>query len=115
LKNIESAGRSVNLIPTIKIALRPFGRTAEAGTSARRRSAMPPRKPSDDALKEREKLAQELRIFMQNNKFTEKKFGEIVGISRRTVQMIKAGAISPHESTLEKMNTLFTKYRNEGK
>jgi transcriptional regulator with XRE-family HTH domain len=72
-------------------------------------------KETPEVIEEREKLAQKLKDFMKNNLFTEKKLADVVGASRRTIQMIKAAAATPHESTLEKLEKLFLKYRREGK
>jgi predicted XRE-type DNA-binding protein len=71
--------------------------------------------PTEEDLKERQKLSQEIKDFMKNNKFTEKRLGDICGISRRSVQMIKAGAVTPHPGTLHKIETLFSRYKHEGK
>ncbi len=72
-------------------------------------------KPTKEDLKEREKLAQTVKDFMKNNLFTEKKLADVVGVSRRSIQMIKAGAVSPQPGTLHKLETLFLRYQQEGK
>lgn len=72
------------------------------------------RRTSDES-EERQKLAQTVKEFMKNNLFTEKKLADVVGISRRTVQMLKAGAVTPHPATLEKLESLFMRYKREGK
>jgi hypothetical protein len=68
-----------------------------------------------EVIKEREKLAKKIKDFMRDNLFTEKRLGDICSISRRTVQMIKSGKVTPHQDTLDKLENLFAKYRKEGK
>jgi hypothetical protein len=71
---------------------------------------MPRPKPTKEDFKEREQLAIEVRLFAKENLFTEIKLAEVLGISRRTLQMIKAGNVSPHPSTLRKWKALSEKY-----
>jgi DNA-binding Xre family transcriptional regulator len=68
-----------------------------------------------EVIEERKELAQRLKTFMANNLFTEKKLSDVIGVSRRTIQMLKAAAATPHASTLEKLEALFLKYKREGK
>jgi DNA-binding XRE family transcriptional regulator len=68
-----------------------------------------------EVIAEREKLAQKLKDFMRDNLFTEKKLGDVVGVSRRTIQMLKAASATPHQTTLDKLEKLFLKYKREGK
>lgn len=72
---------------------------------------MPRRKPDEDDLKAREELAAAMVAFRANNLFTQKKLAETLEISRRTVQMIESGCISPHPGTLRAWKTLVSKYR----
>lgn len=72
------------------------------------------RRTSDES-EERQKLAQTVKDFMKNNLFTEKKLADVVGVSRRTIQMIKAGNVMPHQGTLDKLEALFLRYKREGK
>jgi len=67
---------------------------------------------TEEVLEERKKRAQELKDFMVNNKFTERRLGEIVGVSRRSIQMIKAARITPHLDTLRRLETLYLKYKS---
>jgi DNA-binding XRE family transcriptional regulator len=46
--------------------------------------------------KERERLADEFLRFRQQNLHTQRMLAEVIGISRRTVQSIEAGAVLPH-------------------
>jgi DNA-binding Xre family transcriptional regulator len=72
-------------------------------------------KSTPEVIEERKKLAQKLKDFMANNLFTEKKLADVIGVSRRTIQMMKAAAATPHTSTLEKLEKLLLKYKLEGK
>lgn len=50
--------------------------------------------------KERRELAEQLIRFRVENMFTQRMLAKMLGISRRTVQMIEAGMVTPHFSTL---------------
>ena len=56
---------------------------------------MPRPKPTKEDLKERKSRAVEMRLFMKNNKLTEVRLQELTGISRRTIQMMRAGKVTP--------------------
>jgi hypothetical protein len=75
---------------------------------------MPKPKPDKVELQERGRRAVEWKRFMRDNLFTEVKFAETLGISRRTVQQVKAGQVTPRYGTLRKWNALKAKY-NQGK
>jgi transcriptional regulator with XRE-family HTH domain len=72
---------------------------------------MPRPKPSKEDLEERKSRAIELRAFMKNNKLTEVRFGELTGISRRTVQMMRAGKVTPTYTTLRLWEEFRDKYK----
>jgi DNA-binding XRE family transcriptional regulator len=72
-------------------------------------------KPIEEKVQARQERAKEWRDFMANNLFTEKRLAETIGISRRTVQMVRAGNVTPHDSTLRLFATLKAKYDREGK
>jgi hypothetical protein len=74
-----------------------------------------PRLPSEEALKEREERAEVWKQFMADHLFTEKRLAETVGVSRRTVQMVKAALVSPHKDTLRLFDQLKAKYDKEAK
>ena len=61
---------------------------------------MPRPKPTKEDLKERKSRAIEMRLFMKNNKLTEVRLQELTGISRRTIQMMRAGKVTPTYTTL---------------
>jgi len=71
---------------------------------------MPRLKASSEEIEERKKRAVKWRDFMKDNLFTEKKLAETIGVSRRTVQMVRAGKVTPHKDTLHKFETLVAKY-----
>lgn len=72
---------------------------------------MPRRKPDEDDLKARVVLAAEMVAFRKDNLFTQKKLADILGLSRRTIQMAEAALISPHPATMQAWNNLKHKYR----
>lgn len=72
---------------------------------------MPRRKPDDDDLKAREVLAGEMISFRKSNLFTQKKLADILDLSRRTIQMIESGKITPHPSTITAFKSLVAKYK----
>jgi DNA-binding XRE family transcriptional regulator len=76
---------------------------------------MPRLHPTEEELKERQKRAKVWREFMANNLFTEQGLANTLGISRRTVQMIRAGNVSPHKDTLRLFESLKAKYDKEAK
>jgi DNA-binding XRE family transcriptional regulator len=62
--------------------------------------------------KEREGRRQEWVKFRHDNLFTQRRLAEIIGIARRTVQMIESGEINhPHPDTLRKFLALKGKYK----
>lgn len=72
---------------------------------------MPRRKPNDDDIKAREVLAKQMKDFRRDNLFNQKKLAEILDLSRRTIQMIESGKITPHPGTLLAFKTLAAKYK----
>lgn len=72
---------------------------------------MPRRKPNEDDLKSREVLAKQMKDFRRDNLFNQKKLAEILELSRRTIQMIESGSITPHPSTLLAFKNLAAKYK----
>ncbi len=67
-------------------------------------------KPTAQDLKDRVTRAAEWRSWMKANLFTEKKLSDVTGISRRTIQMIRAGRVTPHFNTLRIFSALQSKY-----
>jgi len=66
---------------------------------------MPRPRPTGDDQKRRKKRADEWRKFRRDNLFTQKRLAEVMSnsvgeISRRTIQQIEAGRITPHPTTL---------------
>jgi hypothetical protein len=68
------------------------------------------KKPTEDDLKEREARAAEFKSFMKSYLFTEIRLAELLNASRRTVQMIKAGRVTPQPGTLRKWIALKQRY-----
>jgi len=60
--------------------------------------------------KQRVKRAEDWRMFRRNNLFTQKRLAEIVGISRRTLQKVESGYITPHPQTLRRFAAFKRKY-----
>jgi ribosome-binding protein aMBF1 (putative translation factor) len=67
-------------------------------------------KPTEEDFEERKTRAREVKIFMHENCFTEVKLADTLGVSRRTVQMIRAGLVTPAPSTLRKLEALLKQY-----
>jgi DNA-binding XRE family transcriptional regulator len=57
-------------------------------------------KLTGEEKRERRERSDEWRRFRRDHLFTQKKLGEIIGVSRRTIQEIEAARISPHAETL---------------
>lgn len=74
---------------------------------------MPRRKPTELDLEERKIRAVEWQNFRKRYLFTQQKLAEILDLSRRTVQMIEAGLITPHPGTLRSFETLRAKHEGE--
>lgn len=75
---------------------------------------MPRPKPTAADMEEREERAKRVRSFMKRFLFSEIRLAETIGVSRRTVQMIKAGKVSPHPDTLRKLNAIMKRHRDNG-
>ena len=73
---------------------------------------MPRSKPDKEDLQIRRKRQAEWREFRRNFLFTQKKLGEVLGISRRTVQQVEAGLVTPLAETLRRF--IILRRRHEG-
>lgn len=62
---------------------------------------------------ERETRRKEWTRFRKDNLLTQVKLAEVLGISRRTVQFIEAGELTPLASTLRQFRSLKAKYDAE--
>jgi len=71
---------------------------------------MPRRKPTPEDLDRRQARAEEMKAFMADNNFTEVKLADVLGVSRRTVQMMKAGRVTPSTETIRKWESLLKQY-----
>lgn len=74
---------------------------------------MPKPKPTEEDLKDRQTRRQEWTRFRKEFLFTQTKLADVLGISRRTVQFIEAGELTPLTSTLRRFNALKAKYHEE--
>lgn len=74
---------------------------------------MPRSKPTEEDLKDRGVRSQEWRKFRKDHLFTQIKLAEVLGLSRRTVQLIETGKVDPFPNTLRKFLALKAKYSNE--
>jgi DNA-binding XRE family transcriptional regulator len=70
-------------------------------------------KPTEEDLKDRDSRREEWRKFRKDHLFTQVKLAEVLGLSRRTVQLIEAGKVCPFPDTLRKFLALKAKYSNE--
>jgi transcriptional regulator with XRE-family HTH domain len=67
-------------------------------------------KPTDAEMQERQERAKKLKKFMKDRLFSEQRLAEVAGISRRTIQMIKSGSVTPHPDTLRKLKTIMQRH-----
>lgn len=67
-------------------------------------------KPTEEDFEDRKSRAEEMKHFMHENMFTEVKLAEVLGVSRRTIQMIKAGRVTPTPLTLRRWEALVKQY-----
>lgn len=62
--------------------------------------------------RESKKRASEWSKFRRDNLFTQQRLAEILGVGRRTIQMIEGGKILyPHPETIRKFLALKVKYK----
>jgi len=66
------------------------------------------------AREERMQLARKWREFRKRNLMTQRNLAELSGISRRTIQMIECGAITPRVGTQRRFLTLVTTFERGG-
>jgi DNA-binding XRE family transcriptional regulator len=78
--------------------------------SSNRNQEMPRPKPTDEDLEQRKFRADALRRFCKEHLFTEVKLAEVLGVSRRTLQEIKAGRSTPTLTNQKKIETLFERH-----
>lgn len=60
--------------------------------------------------RERAERALEWRLFRKNHLFTQKQLAEVMDISRRTIQQIESGRVSPHPQTLRRFLVFQNRY-----
>lgn len=71
---------------------------------------MPRPKPTEEDKEKRIIRAKEWIDFRFNNLFTQRKLAETLGVSRRTVQMVEAGLVTPHPRTIRLFEALVSRY-----
>ena len=82
---------------------------------------MPRPKPNAEDLKARKALAKEWKSFRRDFKITQRALADLMrepgddspAGCRRTIQMIEAGLISPHKSTLLRFQIVKNRYESE--
>jgi hypothetical protein len=74
------------------------------------RIQLPRPKKSEEQEKEMALRAIEWRTFLQDYKLTEKMLGDLIGYSRRSVQMVKQGHTIPNIKIQRLFDTLKKKY-----
>jgi len=70
-------------------------------------------KPSARDLKDRKNRAHMWKEFRRTFLFTQKRLGDIVHISRRTVQQIEAAKVTPNPDTLRRFLIIKKKFERE--
>lgn len=76
---------------------------------------MPRPKLTKEDLALREVLSGQIKDFLTAYRFTEVKLAETLGISRRSLQMMKAGKVNPSAETLRAWEILRARYKRSGK
>jgi DNA-binding XRE family transcriptional regulator len=71
---------------------------------------MPKRAVTEDLANEQEARAKEFQQFRKDFLFTQKKLAEVLGLSRRTIQAIESGQITPHAGTIRAFIALKTRH-----
>jgi DNA-binding XRE family transcriptional regulator len=74
---------------------------------------MPKPKVTEEEVGEREVRRVEWLQFRKTHLFTQVKLAEVLGLSRRTVQLVEKGKVTPIQSTLRKFKALKAKYNQE--
>jgi DNA-binding XRE family transcriptional regulator len=71
---------------------------------------MPRPTPTNEDIQRRKKRAEDWKLFRKNNLLTQKRLAGITGISRRTIQQIENGHITPQPKTLRLFIAFKKKY-----
>ena len=71
---------------------------------------MPRPKATSEDLERRKETAQDWKLFRKNNFFTQRRLAEIIGISRRTVQLVEGEYVTPHMETMHRFMVFRKKY-----
>ena len=73
---------------------------------------MPRPKPTEEDLKYREVRKQEWLDFRKTYMFTQVKLAEVLGISRRGVQLVEKGKVTPLPQTLRSFAALKARHQS---
>lgn len=68
---------------------------------------------TEDQVKAANERGARLAALMRDQKYTEVKLAEELGVSRRTIQMIKSGRATPHEKTLVRLEGMLQKFETK--
>jgi DNA-binding XRE family transcriptional regulator len=71
---------------------------------------MPKPKPTDEDLEQREVRKREWLAFRKEFLFTQVKLADVLGISRRSVQLVESAKVTPLAQTLRAFNALKSRY-----
>jgi DNA-binding XRE family transcriptional regulator len=72
---------------------------------------VPRPKPTSEDIERRKIRAKEWVDFRFNYLFTQKQMADVLGVSRRTIQMIEAGLVTPHPKTIRLFEALVIRYK----
>jgi len=71
--------------------------------------------PVREPLEIREQRGEDWKIFRKNSLLTQRQLAKQVGISRRTIQLVEGGYITPHHKTLRRFLLFKSKYDGNAK
>jgi DNA-binding XRE family transcriptional regulator len=74
----------------------------------------PPQTDEEEELRQRDKRANDWKLFRRNNLFTQRRLAEIIGVSRRTIQLVEGAYITPHPQTLRRFEVFRLKCKRHG-
>ena len=74
-----------------------------------------PKRDDSEFEAEMKRLAIQFSRFREEHNLSQKLLGEVIKVSRRTIQSIEAATIIPHAETLKKFQELKEKYDLEKK
>jgi len=57
--------------------------------------------------------AEEWKMFRRNHMFTQRRLAQMIGVSRRTIQQVENGYITPHQQTVRLFEAFKRKHTRE--